>query len=230
MTIGIYSLYWGEQDLIYIGQSQNIESRFKEHINLLNKNKHTNYKVQNAFNSYGLPKLIIIEECSINLLNDLEICWQKEFNSINSLDLIEAGQVGYGVNSNSSKYTKLQVLLVFKDLYKSNKNHKEIAFAQKVNIGLVDDISRGSSHLWIKYKYPKLYSKMKKLQTYRVIGVKDKENSLKGIVKSPDGEIYEVYNIEKFCREHNLRGQHLGAVINSKRKIHLGWILHNGTL
>lgn len=60
MTIGIYSLYWEEQDLIYIGQSQNIERRFTEHLYKLKNNTHTNYKVQKAYITYGLPSTNIL--------------------------------------------------------------------------------------------------------------------------------------------------------------------------
>lgn len=99
MAIGIYALYWEEQDLIYIGQSQNIERRFSEHIYKLTNTKHTNYKVQNAYNLYGLPVLNILEQCEISELNTLEISYTKEFNGLDKhrgLCLIEAGNVGWG--------------------------------------------------------------------------------------------------------------------------------------
>ena len=129
MTTGIYSLYWEKQDLVYIGLSQNIERRFKDHLNTLKNNKHTNYKVQNTFNNYGEPKLIIIEECIIEELNDKEIFWTKEFNSINNgLNIIEAGQAGFGTNSSNSKYSKEQIIealdLLINPINKSFKKNK----------------------------------------------------------------------------------------------------------
>lgn len=50
MNSGIYALYWWEQDLVYIGLSQNLSSRKLEHLNKLKNNRHTNYKVQNTYN------------------------------------------------------------------------------------------------------------------------------------------------------------------------------------
>jgi predicted GIY-YIG superfamily endonuclease len=73
MTIGIYALYWEEQDLIYIGESDNIERRFKEHLKMLETNKHFNYRVQEVYNTYGLPLFQILEECHINELKIKEV-------------------------------------------------------------------------------------------------------------------------------------------------------------
>ena len=42
MTMGIYALYWQEQDLIYIGQSKEIERRFKDHLRELEACIHCN--------------------------------------------------------------------------------------------------------------------------------------------------------------------------------------------
>lgn len=49
----------------YIGCSNNAEKRFKQHINLLNKNKHKNPKLQNAWNKYGEKQFTfyIVTEC-----------------------------------------------------------------------------------------------------------------------------------------------------------------------
>lgn len=227
MTIGIYSLYWEEQDLIYIGQSVNIERRFKTHLKNLGKNKHTNYKVQNAFNNFGIPILNILEECNITQLNDLEILWQKEFNSLNSLDLIEAGQVGFGINSNASKYTKLQILLAFRALYtNNNKTHKEISSTYKINKYLCGQIINGRTHLWLKEKYPNKYNKMLLYSTTIKLQNRNGYGRLNGIqkIKSPDGKIYEVYNIKKFCREQNFSNDSgIGRLLRNKISSYKGW-------
>lgn len=228
MTTGIYSLYWEEQDLIYIGQSQNIEKRFKEHIYDLSKNKHSNYKVQNAFHKYGNPILNILEKCSINYLNELEIYWQNEFNSLDSLDLVIAGQVGYGTDSNNSKYSKLKILRVFRLLTRTNSlNYKSISKIIQVNRSLVVDIANSTAHLWLKDKYPKLYYKM---QTHdRCSSGNSILNNYTVLPKvvSPLKEIITVYNIRKFAIEHNLHNTHLGEVIRGNRKSHKGWKLYS---
>ena len=158
MTTGIYALYWEEQDLVYIGQSQGIESRYKEHLYKMKSNRHTNYKVQDSYNKYGEPELTILEKCIIEQLNELEIYYAKEFDSINKgLNIVEAGLVGWGVNSNASKYTKRQILKVFSLLYKTNLSVKTIANRCLVRNNLVQDICRGHNHKWLAEKYPDKY-------------------------------------------------------------------------
>jgi len=51
--IGIYKIVNAINGSCYIGQSQRVKKRIKEHFRLLNLNTHTNKKLQNAFNKYG---------------------------------------------------------------------------------------------------------------------------------------------------------------------------------
>lgn len=85
MTIGVYALYWEDPDLVYVGKSQNIESAFKaRHCRKAELNLHSNYKVQEAYNLYGKPLLIILDVCPVSELDILEIFWTKELNSLHS--------------------------------------------------------------------------------------------------------------------------------------------------
>jgi hypothetical protein len=203
MTIGIYALYWEEQDLIYIGQSQNIKSRFKEHSSKLIRNKHTNYKVQNVYNIYGAPQLYTVEECNLNLLNELEIYWTEDFDSLNpqkGLNIIEAGTVGFGVNSNSSKYSKRQILKTFSLLYSTKLSYREISSKTGVSSGTVCDISNGYTHSWLKEGYPYKYILMLH-RTSRQTCAKTLGRQYPKLI-SPDNIEYSVENILQFCSHH----------------------------
>lgn len=227
MTIGIYALYWEEQDLIYIGQSQNIESRFKEHLYKLEKQNHTNYKVQDTYNKYGNPKLVLIEKCDILELNNLEIYWTNEFDSINNgLNIVEAGKVGWGVNSNASKYTKWQILKVFSLLYKGKLSLINISTRCKVSYSLVQDIRRSVTHLWLRDTYPNKYELMLTFDRINT-GHYALANQNIRLVKDPTGIIHEVLNIESFARKNGLNSGHFNRLINGKRKTHKGWVLVN---
>ncbi len=46
MTCGIYKLGFNGTDLVYIGQSENIESRYGSHIFNMARGRHTNVNVQ----------------------------------------------------------------------------------------------------------------------------------------------------------------------------------------
>lgn len=73
---GIYALWYEEQDLIYIGQSVELSIREKTHKSNLRLNKHSNYKLQEAYNKYGLPEFVVLEYCSEADLDRLELSWQ----------------------------------------------------------------------------------------------------------------------------------------------------------
>lgn len=65
MTCGIYKIINTETGKFYIGSAQNIEKRWKRHINDLSKNKHHNIYLQRAWDKYGksIFKLEIINTC-----------------------------------------------------------------------------------------------------------------------------------------------------------------------
>jgi hypothetical protein len=225
MNSGIYALYWWDQDLVYIGLSQNLDKRRKEHFSLLTKVKHTNYKIQEAYNKFGYPDFIIIEYCNIVELPEREIFWCKEFDGLgkNGLCLVEPGVVGFGTNSNSSKYSKIKILKIFSLLYKTRLQHKEIATRVGVPASIVHDIKKGASHLWLQSEYPTEYAKM-------CVPISSFSDSRKAQLReeatdiiSPDGVVHSVINIREFAKINNLHNTCLGEVIRGARKSHKGW-------
>lgn len=63
--IGIYYIKCIVNKKVYIGSSENIEGRFKQHLAKLNNNKHHNSYLQNSYNKYGEEsfKLGVITIC-----------------------------------------------------------------------------------------------------------------------------------------------------------------------
>lgn len=64
-TKGIYLITNKLNGKVYVGASQNIESRWKSHKQSLNKNKHHSKLLQNAWNEYGEEnfEFKVIHEC-----------------------------------------------------------------------------------------------------------------------------------------------------------------------
>jgi group I intron endonuclease len=67
----------------YIGQSDNLERRYRHHQNDLKRNKDGCNILQGAYNKYGNENLNfwIIELCEISILNEREKFWIKELHS-----------------------------------------------------------------------------------------------------------------------------------------------------
>lgn len=76
--IGIYKITNKLNNKVYIGQSNNIQRRFEEH-----KYQEKNSAIHNAIKKYGLENFNfeIIEECSLEELDEKEIFWIKYYNS-----------------------------------------------------------------------------------------------------------------------------------------------------
>lgn len=77
--IGIYKIT-SPTNRIYVGQSININKRFKQYLKFRNCKGQT--KLYNSFLKYGVEnhKFEIIEECFIELLNERERYWQEFYN------------------------------------------------------------------------------------------------------------------------------------------------------
>lgn len=65
-TCGIYKIVNKATGQCYVGQSQRVEKRIKEHFRLLRWNKHQNQHLQRAYNKYGAENFVgsIEVECS----------------------------------------------------------------------------------------------------------------------------------------------------------------------
>lgn len=72
---GIYKIVNKATGQCYVGQSQNIKKRLKEHFRLLRWDKHPNKHLQNAYNKYGAN----------NFLGEVEV----ECQNLEELDMLE---------------------------------------------------------------------------------------------------------------------------------------------
>ena len=76
VTSGIYKIQNIVTGFIYIGCSQNIEKRFKQHLRGLKRGSHCNRYLQNSFNKHGLEnfvfEIIFEASCEEHVLKNLE--------------------------------------------------------------------------------------------------------------------------------------------------------------
>lgn len=70
MSSGIYKIENIANNKVYVGSSNNIETRWQKHRALLRHNKHQNSHLQGAWNKYGENSFIfsIVELCPVNSL------------------------------------------------------------------------------------------------------------------------------------------------------------------
>jgi group I intron endonuclease len=82
---GIYAIINTQNGKRYVGSAVNLHNRFCQHRRLLDKGKHKNIYLQNAWNKFGEScfEFIVIEHCPVEQLIDLEqrsIDEQSEYN------------------------------------------------------------------------------------------------------------------------------------------------------
>jgi len=100
-VIGIYKIT-SPSNKIYIGQSINIEKRFKQYKRLDCKKQP---KLYNSLIKYGVKfhQFEIIEICELNKLNKQEIYWKQYYNTINEGLNCELFDIGQGYRSDEVK-------------------------------------------------------------------------------------------------------------------------------
>jgi len=96
IKIGVYKITNTLNGKFYIGSTNNIDRRWKEHTNDLSKNKHVNYHLQNSWNKYGEDnfKFEIVEECKENIRIQLE---QSYLDNLNPFK-----EIGYNISHTAS--------------------------------------------------------------------------------------------------------------------------------
>lgn len=108
---GIYQIKSTIKETTYIGRSEDIGERWKQHLSELKRSKHVNSKLQNHYNSYSLLDLefSILEECPIEVLVETE---QKYLDTIDLKKSFNLTKNAYG-----GGYEATQVGVYLLDLY-----------------------------------------------------------------------------------------------------------------
>lgn len=81
--IGIYKITNLRNGKVYIGQSQNIFDRWKQHRTALNSGHHPNRELQSEWTKFNRSfRWDVVEYCSLEELNDREKYWIEYYDSI----------------------------------------------------------------------------------------------------------------------------------------------------
>ena len=101
MSIGIYRIV-SPSNKIYIGQSINIEERWRKYRKLNCKKQP---KIYNSLKKYGPENHMfeILEECTIDQLNNQEIYWKQYYNTVDEGLNCELFDIGQGYRSKNTK-------------------------------------------------------------------------------------------------------------------------------
>lgn len=146
----------------YIGQSNNIERRWKEHCRPSKVNKSL---ISNAISSFGKENFSfqILQECKIEELDFYEEFYIKKYNTITP----NGYNIESSINGNSRNYTgysEEMVSNIISDIKNSSLSLTEIANKYSVNKSTVTRINKGDVHRREGEIYP-LRERIKKEKT-----------------------------------------------------------------
>lgn len=201
---------------VYIGQTtESLQKRWSRHTSRYHKK---NMYISRAINKYGKENFTIeiIHVCnSIDELNEREIFYINEYNSLspNGYNLVVGGN-----NSKMSEDVKLKI---------SNSHKKMWSNGRQISDETRKKLSE-SHKGWIpseetRDKWRKAFSGKKPSEKTRIGAILHNQKTF--TLKSPDGDIITFTNMKKFCEENGLSNSKLCLVASGKRSSHKGWTL-----
>ena len=115
---GIYVIRNKINNKVYIGQSTNVNGRWRQHLSHLRRNIHHNEHLQSAWNKYGEInfEFSILELCDISCMDELERFYISKYNSMNA-NFGYNRESGGNLKKKSSKETKEKI----------SKNHANVS-------------------------------------------------------------------------------------------------------
>ena len=138
--IGIYMFENIKNHKKYIGQSIQITRRKWEHYHNPSPNSYIDKALATHPDDFQFS---IIEECSVDKLDEREIYWIDYYDSLNNgYNMIHGGDCYHGENNISAKLTEIQVKAIINLLEECKLTNKEIAEMYNVHINTIDFINR----------------------------------------------------------------------------------------
>lgn len=231
MTCGIYMLSFDGTHKVYVGKSKAIEGRFSQHINVIQKFKHS-VKMNNAYIDFGIPTLHILEIAPEERLDDLEVFYIEKYNSFHNGFNSTSASIGLSTRNEyweaRCKYDKDQILSTFNFLIEDKVlNHKVIGEICGLPKATVAGIAMCKTHRWLEVEYPEEYKLLiSKINTGKSYAKSAESQGIYyPIIISPNGEEFAVENTCEFARVHGLNQPHLHKVLTKQRQSHKGWQL-----
>lgn len=149
MSIGIYKIENLTDGKIYIGQSVHIEIRWMEHCRG-NKTLIDKIISKEGKNNFTFS---ILEECSIEDLNEKEQYYIKKYNSLvpNGYNVSSGGK-----NSNQifTKYSPQTLENIIKDIKETDLSFQEISNKYSLDLSMIYYLNRGNYHIIENESYP----------------------------------------------------------------------------
>ena len=156
--IGIYKIENKVNGKVYVGQSIDINARWKNHITLLNKGNHHNDYLQKSWNKYGENnfEFSIIEECLPEDRFKREKYWidyyntyEDGYNETRGGEGLDGAPKAKGDNHPNSLISEATAKKIISELATTRLPFSEIAKKYSCSVDIVKDINGGKTHTYL---------------------------------------------------------------------------------
>lgn len=166
---GIYKFTNKINNKSYIGQSKNIEGRYKRHLYDARNGATTIFHA--AIRKYGIENFIfeVLEECEAEKLNELEIYYIQKYNTLmpNGYNMQTGGQP-YGEQP-YFHFKQSDILVIYDLLQNTELSYVSIGAIYGVTATMIGHINFGREYAQINYTYPiRLIEQSKQIQKKEV--------------------------------------------------------------
>lgn len=195
---GIYIITNNINKKVYIGKSNDIERRFREHKSQYERLRTPNKPLYLAFDKYGIDNFSfeVLEECPSKELNRKEKYWIKQYDSDNSekgYNILSGGD-GHdcGEKHPNHKLTKEDVIDI-RTRYANHERKKEVEklYADKIGPSGFSKVWKGTT--WSDIM-PEVYTKENKDFHRHNTGQTGSEN---GRALLSEKDVYEIRSLKK---------------------------------
>lgn len=197
MVCGVYKLKFNGSDKVYVGQSVNCASRLTRHIREMVQGTNSK-KLNDAFNTFGIPIMEVLEEVSLNKLNEVEDNYIQKLNCVaNGFNTAEHAGGGCSLSGEQhplALYSNEEIICILKYILNNpSSTFKDISTILNVSNSVIAHIFRQDRHIWIKEAYPELWEELTYLKKYKSRG------EAKGVSIHKNTDILDVFNILIEC-------------------------------
>jgi group I intron endonuclease len=225
---GVYQILCVPTDKVYVGSAINLARRWREHVLLLRKSRHTNSYLQHAWNKYGEDQFhfSILELVEVSELIAAEQKWIDSTGCTRDdtgFNVHVLARSSLGVKRRPESRKKLSIIRAQTwEGFIDPEGHlrtitnlwsfcEEMSLSYRAMCRLAKGQARTKSYKgWTHRDHPK-----RALKVYE------------GFI-DPDGNLMEpVVGLEQFCRKYGLNLSHMHQVYLGQRRSHKGWSHNN---
>jgi hypothetical protein len=215
---GVYQIRCIPTGKIYVGSAVNLRKRWGEHRRSLQRGKHCNHRLQNAWNKYGAEcfEFSVLEFVAVS---DLVVVEQEWILSTGCTD----STIGFNICDVAASPGGINIQ-VWEGFVDPGGNEVTI-------VGLQEFCER--HHLDYRSMH-RLFTGRGKLKSYKgwthknSVRQRDYIKTYDGFIDPQGNLACSITNLAEFCRQHGLDDTHMIAVANGRICSHRGWTHING--